>query len=687
MREPARQVRFLIALQAVLLASPAFPQGPPQKWTEVQSPHFSVVTNGSERQGRQLAYEFEAIRSVFEQTLRLRVESGKPFVVMAFKDEKSMRAAMPEYWEKKGRKHPGGGFLSGGDKTYAFIRLDAGEENTYGIVYHEYTHMVLDLNVRSLPLWMSEGLAEFYGNSTIGDKEVSLGRPNAASIQTLREGRLLPLAELFRVTFDSPHYTEAARAPMFYAESWALTHYLMLAERTEAGRRNRLFQFLSLLGQGVDQDEAGRRVFDDLDRLQADLGRYVERSAFPYVWIKTTAAGASKDFGARALSPAETAARLGDFQLQGRRRPQDAKPLLEEALRLQPDLASAQESLGFLFMRQGDRAEALRWFERAIAGDSKSFLAHYYHAALTLNELGTAEGAGQAEASLMRALRLNPYFAPAYVALARLYLKDDQKAERALEMVRKAMDIEPGNLSYQMMLGSVLVRLGRHDTAMAFAKTMERSARSQEEKNEVRSFVESLRQVEERTGARPESRRVSAPGATENREPPVPVGTRPVSYAWTILGRPVLGSKALFAEGSGDALFSSFAYDEVWAATIKALTKGYEILYSDKNSGRIMAQPVAVSSADPASASLNIQVEKRGADIGVNVGVAAGVEMPPAKRTSLYKSLFEDIAVILSGGVGGGVIEDKGTLPLSFGRDATGRSLGWNVCPMKGQRT
>ena len=153
------------------------------------------------------------------------------------------------------------------------------------------------------------------------------------------------------------------------------------------------------------------------------------------------------------LSPAETAARLGDFQLHNGR-PQDARPLLEEALRLQPGLASAQESLGFLFIQLGDRAEALRRFDQAIADDSKSFLAHYYHATLTQTDPEATDRYGQAEAGLVTALRLNPYFAPAYVALAGLYLRDDQKLERALELIRKALDLEPGSFESQMMLGS-----------------------------------------------------------------------------------------------------------------------------------------------------------------------------------------------------------------------------------------
>jgi tetratricopeptide (TPR) repeat protein len=266
---------------------------------------------------------------------------------------------------------------------------------------------------------------------------------------------------------------------------------------------------------GIDQDEATRQIFGDLDSLQAALSRYVERPAFSYVWIKTKAAATPKDFVARGLSPAETAARLGDFSLRDGRL-QDAKPLLEEALRLQPDLASAQESLGLLFMQQGDRVEALRWFERAIAGDSRNFLAHYYHATLTLSEMGTTDGSGQAEASLAKALRFNPHFAPAYVALARLYLRDDQKLERALELVRKAVDIEPGTFSYQLMLGNVLLRLGRYEPALNLAKTMERNARSQAEKEMVRSFIESLSQAQEKKGANPRPAAEKADGVSRS---------------------------------------------------------------------------------------------------------------------------------------------------------------------------
>lgn len=649
MNKNVRPGKPLFVLQvALLLAIAASAQEKIPKWKEFQSPHFLVVTDGSERQGRQLAYHFEAIRSVFEQTLGLRVESGRPFVVMGFKDEKSMRALMPEFWEKKGGVRPVGGFRPGGDKIYAFIRLDVGGEGPYRVVYHEYTHMVLHLSFRSLPLWLDEGLAEFYGASTIGDKDVRLGRPKADSIMALREGKRIPLDELFLATHDSPYYSEASKARMFYAQSWALTHYLMLAEDTGAGQPSRISRFLSLLGRGVPEDEAIRQVFDDAADLQAALGSYMKSESFPVVLIKTKLAALPMDYGARILSPAEAAARLGDFLLR-EGRPKDARPLLEEALRLQPDLAPAQESLGCLFLRQGEGAEALRWFEKAIAGDAASFLAYYYHAMMILTERGEADGGAAAESSLAKALQLNPSFPPACVDLARLYLRDDRNLDRALELVRRAVDIEPGSFSYRLMLGSVLALSGRTDEAVALAKVLERSARSQEDKDLARSLLEGLGQTQEKEASGRQPEPVNEAGITDEKDVPVRAGPRPVSYSWTILTRSVPGSKSLLPEGSGDALYASRTFDEVWTATIKSLTKDHRILSSDKDSGHIIAEPAAVSTADTVPASLDILIERRGPDVGVNVNVGAEKEIPLAKKTSFYNSLFEKIAVALVG--------------------------------------
>lgn len=370
-----------------------------QTWMEVRSPHFAVVTNGNEKQAHRVADQFEQIRAIFEKTLKVRVDPGKPFTILALKDENTMRTMMPEFWERKGLVHPSGYFIPGNDKHYAVVRLDVTGENPYHTVYHEYVHMVLNLNFRALPLWVNEGLAEFYGNSVLGDKEVGLGKPDSRSILRLRDQRLLPFDDLFQVTHGSPHYSEANRATIFYAESWALVHCLVLGEKRQGGQGSRLGQFLKLLQKGVDEEQAAEQVFGDLRKLEKTIEGYLRQNAFPYVRAPSPASTKPDEFPSRVLGGAESTALLGDFHLHDHR-PKDAQPLLEEALRLDPKLAAARESMGFLHFQQGNQAEAAKWFEGAVEADSRSFLAHYYHAMLAVNGFGDAAALDAAEKSL-----------------------------------------------------------------------------------------------------------------------------------------------------------------------------------------------------------------------------------------------------------------------------------------------
>ena len=77
---------------------------------------------------------------------------------------------------------------------------------------------------------MNEGLAEFYAHTSLGSKDVSLGRYSEVHLSLLSKERLLPLDVLFTVDHSSPHYNESNKASIFYAQSWALMHYLMAAD-------------------------------------------------------------------------------------------------------------------------------------------------------------------------------------------------------------------------------------------------------------------------------------------------------------------------------------------------------------------------------------------------------------------------------------------------------------------------
>ena len=116
------------------------------------------------------------------------------------------------------------------DKNYILLRLDAQGAHPFATVYHEYTHFMMRNASDWIPLWLNEGLAEFYQNTDIQDKEVLLGEPNSDDILYLRQNRLLPVITLLKVDQTSPYYHEEQKGSVFYAESWALTHYIEISD-------------------------------------------------------------------------------------------------------------------------------------------------------------------------------------------------------------------------------------------------------------------------------------------------------------------------------------------------------------------------------------------------------------------------------------------------------------------------
>ena len=134
-----------------------------ETWVKVQSPHFTVISNGNEKDARNVAAGFEQIRAVFALALPgLRTDSGAETIVIAMKDRSTFTNLVPN--EKKQADSIRGEFMKGWEKDYVIVRMDF-PEYTRETVYHEYIHKLLGLNFTRLPIWLNEGLAEFFANS------------------------------------------------------------------------------------------------------------------------------------------------------------------------------------------------------------------------------------------------------------------------------------------------------------------------------------------------------------------------------------------------------------------------------------------------------------------------------------------------------------------------------------------
>ena len=409
-------LKRFVSLVLMFAAAPVLARDKAENWIEVRSPHFLVLTNSSEKQGRQVADQFERMRSVFHVAFpKLQIDPGSPIIVLAIKDEKDFRALEPAAYLAKGSLKLGGLFLRAPDKNYVLMRLDAEGEHPYAVVYHEYTHLLVGKSAEWMPLWMNEGLAEFYQNTEIHEKDASLGEPSTENIMLLRQNRLLPLATLFAVDQKSPYYHEENKGSIFYAESWALTHYLQVKDRQD--KTSRLSQYSDLLIKNVDPVLAATQAFGDLKQLQAALEAYVRQASFNYFKMRTTTEVDDSAFKAQALTPAQADAVRADF-LAYNDRTADARALLDHVLQEDPNNVSAQETLGFMEFRQGHLEEARQRYAKAVQFDSQNFLALYYFAAISINDPTAAADETQIESSLRTAIKLNPSFAPTYDRLA-----------------------------------------------------------------------------------------------------------------------------------------------------------------------------------------------------------------------------------------------------------------------------
>src|SRR5207249_4069641 len=106
------------------------------------------------------------------------------------------------------------------------MALDEGEESS-SIVFHEYAHLLLQRG-RILPIWLNEGLAEYFSTFALSSRgrTADIGRPVERHVRLLRD-RFLPLTAVLSVNAQSDLYDEGERRSVFYAEAWALTHYLL----------------------------------------------------------------------------------------------------------------------------------------------------------------------------------------------------------------------------------------------------------------------------------------------------------------------------------------------------------------------------------------------------------------------------------------------------------------------------
>ena len=484
-----RRALLLLLIQVSTLAA-----AKTETWVRVRTPHFVVLTNSGEKQGRKVGNQLERMRAVFHKAFpSMRVDEASPIVVIAVKDKKDFQALEPQVYLAKGQLNLAGLFLRGPEKNYVLLRLDAEGAHPYATVYHEYTHFTMSRAMEWLPLWLNEGLAQFYENTNINEKIVEIGEPSEANLYLLNQNRLLPLTTLFAVDQHSPYYHEEHKGSIFYAESWALTHYLQINDMQH--NTQHLIDYAMLLSNKVDPVTAASRSFGDLTVLEKNLQKYVQQRVFFHLTMPGATEVQESSFKAENVSSNQADAVRADF-LAYNHREKDSRALLDRILQEDPNNVSALETMGFLAFREGKLEDSQNWFGKAVKLDSKSFLTHYYFALIVMRQGPLGDRAAEVETSLLTATKLNSSFAPAFDQLAVLYGTQHKSLEDAQRFSLKAIELDPSNLNFRLNRANLLTEMAHFDDAQAVLQSALRVASEPEELDVIRNRLQAIRQFQ-----------------------------------------------------------------------------------------------------------------------------------------------------------------------------------------------
>ncbi len=479
-------------------------------WLRAQSKHFTLIGDASEKEilkvGARLEQFHEVITQVFSQIFPPSVlKSSIPITVIVFKNDSVYKPFKPLY---QGRPADvSGHFQSSGDAAYIALAVGGEERDPYAVIFHEYVHALTSDGARPLPTWVSEGLAEYFSSFEApgGGKKVRLGKAVASHARLLRERKPLSLETLLAVDQNSPFYIDADKKHLFYAESWALTHYLL--HGGGARRRSEFREFINALAQGKRAAESFSRAFQtDFATVELELRNYISRGVYPAEEMAVAQPfGFAAEIETAALSEAEVQAYLGDM-LWRIHRSEEGEAFLNRAISIDPALSMAHFSLGTLKLRQNRYSEAKRRLRHAVEAGSQNHLAHYYYALAIHRENADEsqyvsdfpEGAVELmREALGRARRLNPDFADTYKQLAFINLVLGEELDEAVNLINRAIELAPEREDIVYTLAQIQMRRKDYAVARQIARRLASAAVKADIRDRANSMLENIVKIEE----------------------------------------------------------------------------------------------------------------------------------------------------------------------------------------------
>ena len=296
-------------ISAFLLAAAAMCPAPASAaWREAKTKHFIIYSEQSPKDLRQFAQELEQ----FDRGARLLggmedpplTDSGKLTIYVV----PSRADIVDLYTGGKTRSNSGvaGFYIPRASGPVAFVHseskgYDPEALTAKSVFFHEYHHHLLLQSLdAAMPLWATEGSAEFYATAKPSkDGALVFGAPPQHRAYGLFQMDALTIEEMVGAT--NPKMTVAEHEQV-YGRGWLLVHMLIF----DKSRQGQYSAYGANIQRGMSALDAAKSAFGDLKVLDRDLRRYLSKGQFAGFSVPKVAFSAS-DVAIRELSAAEDA--------------------------------------------------------------------------------------------------------------------------------------------------------------------------------------------------------------------------------------------------------------------------------------------------------------------------------------------------------------------------------------------
>lgn len=495
---------FTLFLFAVIFFGAATARSADGEWISVRSKNFYLIGNAAETDVRAVAAKLEQFRATFRQiNNRINFNSPVPTTVIVFKSEADYAAYKPLHEDGKPFPKINGYFLSSRDANYITLAVGANINDAYRTIFHEYVHFLMDNNIGrgKVPPWLNEGLAEYYQTFKIeNDEKVTLGDLQTEHLRLLARNEFIPANNFFNIDNYTLHQQTDDGIGLFYAQAWALTHFLIQRKPQQTEK------FIDLLIAGAAPKTAFEESFQiDYAAAENELKKYLAENKFN-VGTFNLKDKAALDFEMKSavLNSGETKTHLGELLLRFNRL-NEAETLLQEALKANSNSASTLIALGNLNLKRKKINEAKQFFERATVSDDKNYLAFYNYALAIsreeMSDFGFVENYTVAQAEKMRgalrkSIELNPNFGENYELFALVAVVRNEGIDEAIDVLNKALKIAPGNQNYQIRLAELYFWKQDFASARKLALSVARTATEFQQKLYAENTVSKINAYE-----------------------------------------------------------------------------------------------------------------------------------------------------------------------------------------------